>query len=265
MPKISRYKEEITPKLSDNLIGTDVGSNKTKNFSFGSILNLINSSNNNQYQYFGAISRDDNYFTAGCFFTDTFFNQIGTFNELIINKQSTQELDLTEFIEKISTLENIVLKLQNANVADNFFNFKVILISNHHDYFKIKVSLLNNLFLGELIHLGYYNFNFEIENNIQGKSAYEEWLALGNVGTPQDFIDSLQTTGFDDLRLIVTQDGQTTFNIFNKPKKSNLFLNDSTYFENISYQIREINNSWKLIWLNEVTLTTTDLLIIRKF
>ena len=99
----------------------------------------------------------------------------------------------------------------------------------------------------------------------QGKSAYEEWLALGNVGTPQDFIDSLQTTDFDDLRLIVTQDGQTTFNIFNKPKKSNLFLNDSTYFENISYQIREINNSWKLIWLNEVTLTTTDLLIIRKF
>lgn len=67
-----------------------------------------------------------------------------------------------------------------------------------------------------------------------------------------------------DVELLVTVDGQTEFNIFTEPMLSNLYINDSIFFKDKSYQIQNILGNWKLIWLGEFQLTTTDLLIFRK-
>lgn len=72
------------------------------------------------------------------------------------------------------------------------------------------------------------------------------------------------TGGYTDIELIVTEDDQTEFNIFSEPQKSNLFINDCTFFQNKSYQIQNISGNWKLIWLNEFQLKTNDSLIFRK-
>ena len=67
-----------------------------------------------------------------------------------------------------------------------------------------------------------------------------------------------------DIELTVTEDGQIEFNIFSEPTKSNLYINDSIYFKDRSYQIQNVSGNWRLIWLNEFELSTTDLLIFRK-
>jgi hypothetical protein len=74
-----------------------------------------------------------------------------------------------------------------------------------------------------------------------------------------------ESSKYEDIELVVTQDDQTEFNIFSEPTQSNLFINDSIYFKDKSYLIQNISGNWKLIWLNEFLLKTNDLLIFRKF
>lgn len=69
---------------------------------------------------------------------------------------------------------------------------------------------------------------------------------------------------YTDIELVVEQDDQTQFNIFSNPTSSNLFINDSIYFKDKSYLIQNISGNWRLIWLNEFPLATSDLLIFRK-
>jgi hypothetical protein len=68
-----------------------------------------------------------------------------------------------------------------------------------------------------------------------------------------------------DLPLDVEFDGQVLFNIFETPVQSNLFINNSTYFEGESYIIQNTSGSWKLQWLNEFELTLTDTIVLRKY
>lgn len=63
-----------------------------------------------------------------------------------------------------------------------------------------------------------------IQNGVRGKSAYEIWLKLGNVGTEEDFIDSIGgggggTSNYDLLR--------------NKPKISNVELTGDKSLEEL--------------------------------
>lgn len=67
-----------------------------------------------------------------------------------------------------------------------------------------------------------------------------------------------------DIELIVVLDNQTEFNIFTEPTLSNLFINDAIYFKDKSYLIQNVLGNWRLIWLDEFQLKTTDLLIFRK-
>ena len=69
---------------------------------------------------------------------------------------------------------------------------------------------------------------------------------------------------FSDNELVVSEDGQTVFNIFQEPNASNLYINDCIYFKDKSYQIQNTLSGWKLIWLNAFQLSKTDLLIFRK-
>lgn len=68
-----------------------------------------------------------------------------------------------------------------------------------------------------------------------------------------------------DTELVVAVNGQTIFNIFAEPTKSNLFISDNIYFKDKSYTIQYISGAWKLVWLNEFQLETTDTLIFRTF
>lgn len=73
----------------------------------------------------------------------------------------------------------------------------------------------------------------------------------------------VQSATYTDTELPVTVDGQTIFNIFAEPSKSNLFISDNIYFKDKSYNIQFISGAWKLVWLNEFPLETTDTLIFR--
>lgn len=168
MPKIENeqiYPLENEPKFTDKVIGTDDGLNKTKNFSLLSISNLIGRLNNNQFKYFGSITPVHNYFTQGAFFTDTNFNVAGSFERLIVNKDSNQPKDISAYLNKLKTIPNLQLKLVNANNVENFFLFKVDSITNENDYFFINVTLINNFFLGSLNHLDSYDFIFGIQES----------------------------------------------------------------------------------------------------
>ena len=88
-------------------------------------------------------------------------------------------------------------------------------------------------------------------------------VEVSEVGSKGDKGDAGAT--FTDLQLKVTVENQTEFNIFSIPQQSNLFINDLQYFENKSYQITQNAGIYKLLWLNEFDLKTTDFIIIRKF
>lgn len=167
MPKIENdflYPLENDPKLTDKVIGTDVGTNATKNFNLQSIADFLGRLNNNQFTYYGLITPDINYFTAGAFFTNTNFNVANSFSRLIINKSSNQSQNISDYLIKLSTISNIYLKLANNNNINNFFIFKVNAIIDQIDYFFIDVTISNNLSLGSLNNSQSYNFIFSLES-----------------------------------------------------------------------------------------------------
>lgn len=178
MPKIEDeklYPLENEPKFTDKVIGTDDGPNKTKNFSLQSISNLIGRLNNTQFKYFEAITTVNNYFTTGAFFTNSNLNAVGSFTRLIINKNSNQPKDISVYLNKLRTLQNVTLKLANTNDVTNFFTFQVNSITDETGYFFINITPVNNLFLGTLNHLDSYDFIFGIQEptaNTQNKNSY---------------------------------------------------------------------------------------------
>lgn len=85
------------------------------------------------------------------------------------------------------------------------------------------------------------------------------------VALQKDGRDGADGASFQDVELVVTTEGQTVFNIFNPIAKSELFIGELIFFENKSYLIQEILGAWKLIWLEEFPLSTTDYLRFRKY
>lgn len=75
----------------------------------------------------------------------------------------------------------------------------------------------------------------------------------------------IDQSAYIDLPLVVTQDNQTVFNIFEQAVNSNLFVNDTILFEEKDYEIQNINNAWKLVWLESFDLKTSDFIIFRKY
>ena len=64
--------------------------------------------------------------------------------------------------------------------------------------------------------------------------------------------------------LIVTQNGQTSFNIATAPVYSFLSINGNEYYPNQSYTIGQTNGIATLTWLNEFELENNDNLILKR-
>lgn len=165
MPKIENdqiYPLENEPKFTDKVIGTDDGPNRTKNFSLQSISNLIGRLNNTQFKYFKTITTTNNYFTEGAFFTNSNESTGFNYNKLIINKKSNEPRDISVYLNKLKTLQNVTLKLVSTSDVTNFLTFKVNSITDEIDYFFINITP-ENFFLGTLNHLDSYDFIFDIK------------------------------------------------------------------------------------------------------
>lgn len=159
------YIKETEPTLSDFLVGTKDSNGKTKSFSLEAILQLLNSSNgvnNIQFKFSNGLHPTIDFLSAGYFFTDTNTTEVGTFTQLIFNKETIQPLDLSPLFNKLGELENVVIKLENPEDPNNFFNFKVVSFTDNTDYFTFGIEDFNELYLGEFENEKIYSFYFDI-------------------------------------------------------------------------------------------------------
>jgi hypothetical protein len=173
MPKINNreiYKNIDFPSLLDFLLGTKADDGKTKSFPLQSIIQLINSvngKNNIQYQFSDLSVPSDpeiDYLTPGYFFTNNNNTEVGTFTQLIFNKETLYPIDLTQLFNKLGTLEDVVIKLENPSDPNNFFNFKVVSFTDNTDFFTFGVQDFNELYLGEFVNEQIYSLYFDIKS-----------------------------------------------------------------------------------------------------
>lgn len=169
MSKIDKYSKENEPTLSDFLVGTKASNGKTKNFSLEAILQLLNSSNgvnNIQFKFSNGLHPNIDFLSAGYFFTNTNTTEVGTFTQLIFNKETIQSLDLSPLFNKLGELQNIIIKLENPSDPNNFFNFKVVSLTDNTDYFTFVIEDFNEFYLGEFVNEQIYSLYFDINSSI---------------------------------------------------------------------------------------------------
>jgi hypothetical protein len=197
------YSKENEPTLSDFLIGTKSSNGKTKNFSLEAILQLLNSSNgvnNIQFKFSNGSHPNIDYLTDGYFFTNTNDIDVGSFTELIFNKKTIQYLDLSPLFNKLGELENVVIKLENIEDPNNFFNFKINSFEDSEDFFVFGVDVFIDLYLGELINEKNYNFYFDVKSSSSIEELSEQldfeangiddFIDIGTTAKPRAFFDN---------------------------------------------------------------------------
>lgn len=171
MPKANDtdiYKYDLSISLMDYLFGSDADNGKkNKSYRIKDIIQLINGvngKNNLQYLYSDGNNPDLTYYNPGVFFTDTNEADPLAFTQLIVNKSSLQPIDLTSLFQRLGELEDVVIKLDNPSNPNNFFNFKVIAIEDHIEYFIFQVELFKDFYLGEFLNETIYSVYFDIKS-----------------------------------------------------------------------------------------------------
>lgn len=184
MPKAndtSIYSYDEIPSLLDYLFGSDINNNKkNRSYKIKSIIELLNSVNGKnaiQYQFSDGTNPEIDYLTPGALFTNNNEIAVGDFTQLIFNKDTVRPIDVSPLFSKLGQLENVVLKLENPEDPNNFFNFKVVSFEDLEDCFAFGVQDFNGLYLGELINEKFYSFYFDI------KSTTNEDDKFTSVGT----------------------------------------------------------------------------------
>jgi hypothetical protein len=165
------YKFDLYPSLMDFLLGSNFENNKkTQSYRLNSIIQLINGvngKNNLQFLFSDGTTPEVDYFTKGVFFTDNNETNPSNFTKLILNKESLQPIILTLLFERLAVLENVVIKLDNPENPNNFFNFKIKAIQNQTEYFVFDVEILNNFYFGELLNDTIYSLYFDVKSDSQ--------------------------------------------------------------------------------------------------
>jgi hypothetical protein len=184
MPKAndtSIYSYDEMPSLLDYLFGSDINNNKkNRSYKIKSIIELLNSVNGKnaiQYQFSDGTNPEIDYLTPGALFTNNNETAVGDFTQLIFNKNTVLPIDVSPLFTKLGELENVVIRLENPEDPNNFFNFKVVSFEDLGDCFAFGVQDFNGLYLGELQNQKYYSFYFDI------KSATNEADKFTSVGT----------------------------------------------------------------------------------
>jgi len=173
MAKVSNpdiYKYNLTPRLLDYLLGTDSFNNKkTTSYKIQDIIKLMNSVNgisNLQFTFSDGSDPEINVYHPGIFFTDNNETDPLLFTQLVVNKESMQPIDLTLLFQKLATLPGLILKLVNPEDPNNFFKFDIVAIEDHIEYFTITVSILNDLYFGELVNKDIYGIVFDVKDTV---------------------------------------------------------------------------------------------------
>lgn len=203
MPKANDtdiYKYDLSISLMDYLFGSDADNGKkNKSYRIKDIIQLINGvngKNNLQYLYSDGNNPDLTYYSPGIFFTDTNEADPLAFTQLIVNKSSLQPIDLTTLFQRLGELEDVVIKLDNPSDPNNFFNFKVVSIEDHVEYFIFEVELFKDFYSGEFLNETIYSVYFDIKSATESddlkldKGGYE--------GTAQDLSNSINNISFPD-------------------------------------------------------------------
>ncbi|MBC7845550.1 MAG: hypothetical protein H7Y10_03560 [Flavobacterium sp.] len=162
------YKYDLSISLMDYLFGTDsVDGKKNKSYRIKDIVQLINAvngKNNLQFIYSDGLNPDISQYTTGCFFTDTLDGDPLNFTQLILNKSSLQPIDLTLLFQRLNELQDVVIKLDNPANPNNFFNFKVLSITDQTDYFVFDVAIFKDFYFGEFLNETIYSIYFDIKS-----------------------------------------------------------------------------------------------------
>lgn len=176
MPKANNteiYNYDEYPSLKDYLFGTDFeNQKKNKSYRLNSIIGLINGVNginNLQYIFSNGSSLDIDYYKKGYFFTDTNETNPLNFTKLVINKETIRPVDLSLLFERLSELNNLVLKIDNPEDPRNFFNFIVKSIDNQSEFFVFDIEILGDFYFGELQNNKIYSFYFDRKEYFSGK------------------------------------------------------------------------------------------------
>jgi len=172
MPKANDtdiYKYNEYPSLLDYLFGADFEDyKKNKSFRLNSIIQLINNVNginNLQFIFSDGSDPDVDYFDKGYFFTDNNETNPYSFTKLILNKESLQPINLTLLFERLASIENLVIKLENPANPNNFFNFRITGITDETDFFVFDVVVFEDFFFGELLNETIYSVYFDIKTD----------------------------------------------------------------------------------------------------
>lgn len=171
MPKANDtdiYKFDLSISLTDYLFGTDsVDGKKNKSYKIKDIIQLINGvngKNNLQYVYSDGANPDISQYNTGYFFTDTLEADPLQFSQLILNKSSLQPIDLSTLFLKLDELQDVVIKLDNPVNPNNFFNFKIVSITNETDYFVFEVVPFKDFYSGLFLNETIYSLYFDIKS-----------------------------------------------------------------------------------------------------
>lgn len=84
-------------------------------------------------------------------------------------------------------------------------------------------------------------------------------IQISDVGVKGDKGDGAR---INYLTLPVATNGQTNFSVFQQITESTLNINGLDYYQNESYTISFNNPNWELVWIENIQLETTDLLIL---
>jgi hypothetical protein len=286
MAKISnkdKYPLSNNPSLSDFIVGTVFGTNKTKNFNLQALLSLLNASNgfsNVQYKF----SLDETIHEDETGFLTTNGSQVSpsTINLLRFSTLDLNEVDLTDLLTIFnSNRTSVLIKLFDPSDPNLIIIFKVTGIDlSNLDYIDLSVSAYKSMSNGDFVDEKIYGFEYFIFENTGASSIdarYDDIPdLLANQGSQADFnlyyvedasLDPTVTSGFAYYEYL----GTTLGTLADYRKLSEEEVAEEVSVTNTSQLINDgedtVNPFYSLVNSNkdDVNWTTDDLRVFGKF
>lgn len=166
MALMNSYNNDNSPSLSDRVLATDSLTGKAVNIPISNIVQLVNESAGVEailYEFSSAYSEKGGFSTNG-----NLDNPTGI-THLLFNKESLFGGDLSLLFNKLSDLENMVVKLINPGNANNFFNFRINNITDNTSFFDLEVEVYDGYYSGVLLAKNVYSIQFDVKENYENK------------------------------------------------------------------------------------------------
>jgi len=175
MALMNSYNNDNSPSLSDRVLATDSLTGKTVNIPISNIVQLVNEAAGVEailYEFSSAYSERGGFSTNG-----NLDNPTGI-THLLFNKESLFGGDLSLLFNKLSDLDNMVVKLINPGNANNFFNFRIKNITDNTSFFDLEVEVYEGYYFGVLLVKNVYSIQFDVKENYENKVDKETGKSL---------------------------------------------------------------------------------------